>query len=308
MSRALKHTPVLYRQVVELLQPAQRRWIVDCTVGAGGHAEKLLEHADPACRLVAIDRDEANLRRAKERLARFKSASGDRLRFFHADFGDIREVLRQADMPQADAVLADLGISSVQLDDPQRGFSFQADGPLDMRMDPSEATPTAADLVNRLSEQELADILYYNADERRSRQLAQAIVRARQQRPITRTTELAQIIYDGSRGHMRGRIHPATRTFQALRIAVNREREALAAFLAALPDILAPEARLAVISFHSLEDRPVKLAFSSWKNAGLGRNVTRRLVVPDDEEVKANPRSRSAKLRCFQWTGRTQSE
>jgi 16S rRNA (cytosine1402-N4)-methyltransferase len=306
MSRAFAHKPVLGKQVVELLQPSQCRRIVDCTVGLGGHAEQLLQQAHADCRLVAIDKDEQNLRRAKERLARFQSPSGDRLRFFHADYGDILEVLRQADMPAADAVLADLGVASTQLDDPQRGFSFQVDGPLDMRMDPAAAQPSAADLVNTLSEQELADILFYNAEERRSRQLAQAIVRARQQQPITRTTQLAQIIIDASHRHYSARIHPATRTFQALRMAVNHEREGLAALLEALPKVLAPEARIAVISFHSLEDRPVKDRFSSWKAAGFGRKITRKVVVADDEEIQANPRSRSAKLRCFQWAGRIQ--
>lgn len=308
MSGPLEHTPVLHRQVVELLEPHRRGAIVDCTVGLGGHAEALLERAEASCRLVAIDRDEENLRRAKERLSRFQNRSGDRLRFFHADFADLGEVLRQAELEHPDAVLADLGVSSTQLDDPARGFSFMVDGPLDMRMDPSGGGKTAADLVNKLSEQELADLLFENADERRSRQIARAIVRVRQQQPITRTLQLAQVIRDANRRHTSGRIHPATRTFQALRIAVNRERQAVSALLEALPAVLAAGARVAVISFHSLEDRPVKSAFSSWKSAGFGRIITPKPVVPDDEELQVNPRSRSAKLRCFEWAGRIQAQ
>jgi 16S rRNA (cytosine1402-N4)-methyltransferase len=308
MPAPLEHKPVLSRQVVELLEPQRCRRIIDCTVGLGGHAAALLEKADPSCRLIAIDRDERNLRLAKERLSGFQDPAGDRVRFFHAGFADIQEVLHQAGIDKADAVLADLGVSSSQIDDPQRGFSFVSDGPLDMRMDPTGDAPTAAKLVNTLSEDALADLLFDNADERRSRQIARHIVRARQVQPITRTLQLVEIVRNACKRHMRARINPATRTFQALRMAVNAEREQLAALLAAMPRILEPGARVAVISFHSLEDGPVKFAFSSWKSAGCGRIITRKPVVPDDEEVAANPRSRSAKLRCFEWAGRIQTQ
>ena len=301
MARLPEHTPVLGEQVVALLEPGRRRWIVDCTVGLGGHAENLLERADESARLVAIDRDEQSLRRAKERLARFQNAAGDRLRFFHANFADIRQVLAQADMPRADALLADLGLCSAQLDSPERGFSFTADAPLDMRMDSSSASPTAADLVNTLGQAELADLLYCNAQERHSRRIAQAIVQARQAAPIRTTGELAELVARAVGGRRGARIHPATRTFQALRMAVNAEVQSLEALLAALPEVLAPGARAAIISFHSLEDRPVKRAFSSWKSAGRARIITPKPVGPDDEELKENPRSRSAKLRCLEW-------
>ncbi|NLF32604.1 MAG: 16S rRNA (cytosine(1402)-N(4))-methyltransferase RsmH [Planctomycetes bacterium] len=303
MGTASAHTPVLLDAVVELLRPASARWIVDCTVGLGGHAEALLEAGGDHLSLIGIDRDEANLRRAADRLIGTRAAGeppASRVRLFHGDFRNIREVLQIVGVDRVDGILADLGVASTQLDDAERGFSFAADAPLDMRMDPQGGGPTAADLLARLGEQQLADLLYRYADERLSRRIARAIVAARAAGPILRTRQLADLVQRavGPRGGRR--IHPATRTFQALRIAVNDELAALDDLLAALGDLLAPGGRAAVISFHSLEDRRVKHAMAAMKSDQTGRIITPRPVVPDDTEIRSNPRSRSAKLRCVE--------
>lgn len=300
MSDGSLHTPVLVRAVVDLLRPAQARWIVDCTVGLGGHAEALLGEAGPGATLIGIDRDATNLRQAANRLKRFEEHPQRGVRVFHCDFSDIREVLGAVGVDRVDALVADLGVASTHLDDPARGFSFAADGPLDMRLDAGGGGLTAADLLRDLSEQQLADLLFRNADERGSRRIARAIVAARKIEPIHRTTQLADIVRRAVGRRGRPRIHPATRTFQALRIAVNHEIESLDRLLAALPDILAPGGRAAVISFHSLEDRRVKRAFLSMKSAGQARIITPKPIGPDDEELQSNPRSRSAKLRCVE--------
>ena len=285
--------------VVRLLQPAEARWIVDCTVGLGGHAEALLAAA-PQARVIAIDADAENLRRVKQALSPRQQGCAGRVRCFHCNFSQIRHVLQEAGVDRADAVLADLGVASSQLDDPRRGLSFQTDGPLDMRLDPDSDGPTAAKVIEELSESRLADLLYHNADERRSRRIARAIVTARRRERITRTGQLTEIVTRAVGGWRGAKIHPATRTFQALRIAVNREFESLEALLAALPDVLADGGRAAIISFHSQEDRRVKHAFSAMKSGGLGKIITPKPLTPDDEEIQVNPRSRSAKLRCFQ--------
>jgi len=284
--------------VLELLAPAGRRLLVDCTVGLGGHAEALLQAAGREARLIGIDADEANLARAKEGLASF----GDRVRLFQANFADVSEVLREAGQGQADLLLADLGVASSQLDDPRRGLSFQADGPLDMRLDQSSGR-TAADLVNNLPEAELADIIFAYGEERHSRRIARAIVAARREKRIQCTAELARIVSGAAGGPARrpGAIHPATRTFQALRIAVNDEMGSLQRLLASLPDVLAPGARAGIISFHSLEDRPVKQSFSSLAAQGRARLLTKKPICATVAEVAANARSRSAKLRAIEW-------
>ena len=300
MSEAHSHRPVLLATAVELLRPGDARWMVDCTAGLGGHTEALLAAAPREACLIAIDQDAGSLRRLKRHLARFDAGAPQRLRCFQCNFARIRQVLSQAGADGVDVLLADLGVSSSQLDDPGRGFSFLLDGPLDMRFDADGGGPTAAELVNRLGERELADLLYRNADERHSRRIARAIVSARRRRRIERTSRLAEIVTRAVGGRRGGRIHPATRAFQALRIAVNEELESLDQLLAALPDVLAPGGRAAVISFHSQEDRRVKRAFSAMKSAGLARIITPKPWVADDEEIKVNPRSRSAKLRCLQ--------
>jgi 16S rRNA (cytosine1402-N4)-methyltransferase len=299
MDRAAAHRPVLPTEVVELLRPGRCGLIVDCTVGVGGHAELLLSAAGMEARLIGIDRDEANLREARRRLAAFEG----RVRLFQANFADLGEVLREAEEPSVDALLADLGVASTQLDDPQRGFSFQADGPLDMRMDPSSG-PSAADLVNERPEAELADLIFELGQERFSRRIARAIVASRKQSAILRTAELSRIVERAipsvARKSRRG-VHPATRTFQALRIAVNDELGSLESLLDALPASLATQARVAMISFHSLEDRRVKRAMASWASEGRAELLTRKPITATQAEIAGNPRSRSAKLRALCW-------
>jgi 16S rRNA (cytosine1402-N4)-methyltransferase len=245
-----------------------------------------------------MDVDESNLRKAKERLERF----GDRVRLFQANFSELAEVLRQAGVARVDAILADLGVASTQLDDPRRGLSFQADGPLDMRLDVRRSR-TAADLVNDLGEKELADLIYRWGEDRFSRRIARAIVHARMRGRIDRTLQLAEIVASAlparARRPRQG-VHPATRTFQALRIAVNEELDSLDKLLATLPNALAEGGRAAIISFHSLEDRPVKRAFAEWEVQGLVRRLTKKPVTATDEEIANNPRSRSAKLRAIE--------
>lgn len=293
------HVSVLRSQVSELLAPAGRRLLVDCTVGLGGHAEALLDEAGMDARLIGIDLDEANLSRAKRNLQRF----GKRVRLFQANFADIADVLDAAGQGKADLLLADLGVASTQLDDPRRGLSFQADGPLDMRLDVSRGSD-AADMVNRLGETELADLIFAYGDERHSRRIARAIVAARSEKPIERTAELARIVTGAiphSDGAARRGIHPATRTFQALRIAVNDELGSLEKLLSSLPLVLSPRARAGIISFHSLEDRRVKQSFAHLVETGMARALTKKPVCATVEEIATNPRSRSAKFRAIEW-------
>ncbi|HET7292025.1 MAG TPA: 16S rRNA (cytosine(1402)-N(4))-methyltransferase RsmH [Vicinamibacteria bacterium] len=286
---AARHEPVLLAEVLEGLQVRPGGLWVDGTVGLGGHASAILETSAPEGRLLAFDRDAEALRLAEERLA----GAGGRVRFVHADFRAIPETLGGA---RADGVLLDLGVSSLQLDTPERGFSFQQDGPLDMRLDRSERL-SARDAVNRLPERELADVIYRYGEERASRRVARAIALARRQRPIETTAELAAIVRRAARG--RPGLDAATRTFQALRIHVNRELEGLGEALRAIAACLAPGGRLAVIAFHSLEDREAKTAFRALGREGF-RVVTRKPVVAGADEVRLNPRARSAKLRVLE--------
>ena len=298
MERIAAHDPVLLEEVLRLLAPGGRRVLVDCTTGLGGHAEALLEAAGPDGRLIGMDLDEGNLRAAKNRLARFAG----RVRLFKANFAEVRGVLAEAGEPHADAVIADLGVASNQLDDPERGFSFMADGPLDMRYD-VEAGATAADLVGRLGERALADLIYKYGQERYSRRIARAIVAARKVEPVRRTSSLARIVsvaMPAAAGMTRRGVHPATRTFQALRIAVNDELASLEGLLSALPEILALGGRAAIISFHSLEDRRVKIAFADLAGEGRARILTKKPITSTADERKRNPRSRSAKLRAIE--------
>jgi 16S rRNA (cytosine1402-N4)-methyltransferase len=295
MDGGAAHEPVLREAVLELLRPAACRCMLDCTVGFGGHAEALLSVAPEDACLVGIDLDEGNLRRARDRLSRFSS----RVRLFQASFDQAAEVLAEAEQGPVDALLADLGVCSGQLDAADRGFSYTADGPLDMRMDPS-GDRTAADLVNELDERSLADLIYAYGEERYSRRIARAIVAARKHERIERTLQLAGIIAGAlprAVATSRRGIHPAARTFQALRIAVNDELGSLERLLAALPELLAVGGRAAVISFHSLEDRRVKRAFAEMERSGIARRLSKKPLSPNAEEVEKNPRSRSAKLR-----------
>lgn len=298
------HTPVLYQQVLEALRPRPGGRYIDATVGAGGHAAGILEASAPDGQLLGIDLDPMALALARERLA----AYGERVHLVHGSFADLDRHTAALGWEQVDGVLFDLGLSSMQLEAAHRGFSFQQEGPLDMRFDP-RAEVTAADLVNRLSEAELADLLWRFGEERQARRVARAIIAAR---PIETTTQLAEVVARAL-GRSSGRIHPATRTFQALRIAVNRELEALEQGLEAALRVLAPGGRLVVVAFHSLEDRLVKAFFRRESRDCLCppeqpvctcghratlKVLTRRPVRPESEEVARNPRARSARLRA----------
>jgi 16S rRNA (cytosine1402-N4)-methyltransferase len=281
------HEPVLLAEVLELLAVKTGGLYVDGTVGLGGHAEELLRRSSPEGRLLGLDRDSETLASTTERLSSF----GERARLVHGDYREIPTLLGEE---RADGILLDLGISSAQLDDPDRGFSFQADGPLDMRMDRSHGE-TAADVVNRLGEPDLADLIYRYGEEPGSRRIAKAIATARRKGRIRTTGELADIVRRAAPRPKPG-LHPATRTFQAIRIRVNRELEGLGDTLAAIARCLAPGGRLAVIAFHSLEDREVKEAFRGLEPEGFLR-LTRKPLRPTEAEVRRNPRSRSARLR-----------
>jgi len=286
------HLPVLPVEVVEQLRPERGGLFVDCTVGLGGHARALLEAG--ATRILGLDRDEQALDRARETLAPW----GDRVVLEHADYRDLDRVLDARGIHRIDGALADLGVSSLQFDAPGRGFSFQRDEPLDMRMDRSRGE-TAAAFVAGANEQELADTIFRFGEERFSRRIARRIVDARAEAPIATTGQLAAIVRRAvpHRGHTR--IDPATRTFQALRIWVNRELDGLDAFLGTVVRRLSAGARLAVIAFHSLEDRIVKHTLRALAQPpdALIQVITRKPIVPGDDEVRANPRARSAKLR-----------
>jgi 16S rRNA (cytosine1402-N4)-methyltransferase len=296
------HTPVLVREVVELLAPERGGFFVDATVGAGGHAEAILERG-PGVRMLGLDRDAEALDLARRRLARF----GGRVELLEANFADLEEVL--ADRPNADGILADLGVSSMQLDEGRRGFSFRREGPLDMRM--GRDGRTAADIVATASAEELTRIFREWGEERMAAKIARGIVRERTREPIQTTRQLARIVAAEKGG--REKIDPATRVFQALRIEVNQELNALARFLAAAVARLNGGGRLAVISYHSLEDRIVKDAFRRDSGVCLCpprrpqcvcgaraalRVLTRRPLRPSESEQRRNPRSRSAKLRA----------
>ncbi len=298
------HIPVLYEEVLEYLAPHPGGRYIDATVGGGGHAEGILERSSPDGRLLGIDRDPAALKVAEERLARF----GDRVVLIRGSFRHLGAAAEESTFTSVDGILFDLGYSSFQVEDPQRGFSFHAEGPLDMRFGPDTAV-TAADLVNTLSEEELADLIFRYGEERQARRIARAIVR---HRPIRTARELGELI-ERTVGRRGRRIHPATRTFQALRIAVNDELGALEEALPQAVGLLKPGGRLVVISFHSLEDRLVKRFFKQeatdclcpphvlvcqcGHRASL-RILTKKPVTPSPEEVQRNPRARSAKLRA----------
>jgi 16S rRNA (cytosine1402-N4)-methyltransferase len=291
---AAGHVPVLVSETLALLEPARGGLFVDCTVGLGGHSRALLEAG--ATRVLGLDRDVAALGLAADALKPF----GDRVELVHADFRDLERVLDDRGIVGVAGALADLGVSSMQLDGEGRGFSFQRDEPLDMRMDRSQP-PSAADLLADVGEEELATVIFQFGEERYSRRIARAIVRVRDTAPVATTGQLAQIVRRAVPVRGRQRIDPATRTFQALRIWVNRELEGLDAFLAAAARRLLAGGRLAVIAFHSLEDRIVKHTFRALAQAEHTiRILTKRPIAAGDDEVAGNPRARSAKLRAIE--------
>ena len=284
------HVPVLLAETLELLGVRPGGLWVDGTVGLGGHAEAVLRATAPAGRLRGFDRDSEALERARARLLPF----GDRVRLEHADYREIPERLAGE---AADGILLDLGVSSLQLDDAERGFSFQREGPLDMRMDRSEQG-SASELVNRMRENDLADLIHEYGEEPYSRRIARAIARAREKAPIATTTELAEIVRRAAPKSRRPGLHPATRTFQALRIRTNRELDGLEPALERAAECLRPAGRMAVIAFHSLEDRAAKQAFRSLETRGF-RVLTKKPLRPGEPETRDNPRARSARLRAI---------
>ncbi len=287
-----EHQPVLVEHVLQLLDPCPGQAILDGTVGLGGHASALLARIMPGGRYVGLDVDEEMLAVARTRVL---AASAGGVELFCASYVDFPEVLARAGLSAVDHMFLDLGVNSAQLADESRGFSFDRDGPLDMRYD-REQKGRALDLINSLSESELADLFYYNAQEGASRKIAKRICQARHTGRITTTHALARAIESAMEGRP-GKIHPATRVFQALRIAVNQELDNLKAFLGRSGEFLRPGGKLAVISFHSLEDGIVKDFLRAAKAAGTFEELTRRPVIADSRERAANPRSRSAKLR-----------
>lgn len=293
-----RHIPVMSEEVLLLLVRGTNRTYLDCTVGYSGHAEKILEASGSNSRLIGFDRDEVAIAASREKLARF----GGRVLLFHGHFVDLKRHLTLSGISQVDGILFDLGVSSPQLEEPARGFSFQEDGPLDMRMDQS-MSGTAAELVNRWPEAQLADTIFQFGEERFSRRIARAIVCARQRHPLATTKELVSVIEGAVPANYRhGRLHCATRTFQALRIAVNQELDCLEPALRDAVDVLSPGGRLCVISFHSLEDRIVKHTLRTLSSTDYPKVVvlTKKPQVPSREESGRNPRSRSAKLRAAQ--------
>jgi 16S rRNA (cytosine1402-N4)-methyltransferase len=292
-----RHFPVMSEEVLFWLVRKSGQTYLDCTVGYSGHSEKILE-ASVDSKIIGLDRDAVAIAASRERLARF----GDRVLLVHGHFVELKRHLAASGVGQVDGVLFDLGVSSPQLEEHARGFSFQGDGPLDMRMDQS-MSGTAADLINRWSEAQLADTIFQFGEERFSRRIARAIVRARERHPLATTKELVSVIEGAVPANYRhGRLHCATRTFQAFRIAVNQELASLDPALRDAADALSPGGRLCVISFHSLEDRIVKHTFRalSGKDDPSLIVLTKRPQIPTREESDRNPRSRSAKLRAAQ--------
>ena len=283
------HTPVMAEEAVRWLRIEPGGTYLDATVGLGGHALEIVRRLTTG-RLVGMDRDAQAIEIARERLKEYQ----DKVTLVHANFSKIGEVVQELGLPLLDGLLADLGVSSMQLDTAERGFSFRFAGPLDMRMDLDEAT-AAVDIVNEAAEKELADLLYQLGEERDSRRIARVIVRAR---PIRDTQHLATVVAGARTSRGRQKLHPATKTFLALRIAVNRELEALGQFLDRAPATLSPKGRWVVLSYHSLEDRLVKQQFQRLSREGVLQVLTRHVERPSDAEVDANPRARSAKLRA----------
>jgi 16S rRNA (cytosine1402-N4)-methyltransferase len=292
---AAAHTPVLLDEVLEWLRVKPDGTYIDATLGAGGHAHAIAQRLTTG-QLIGLDRDARAIDLARQRLMSF----GTKVKLVQAEFSRIAEAARELGLPPVDGVLADLGVSSMQLDEAGRGFSFREAGPLDMRMDRAAGALTADEIVNRWPEKDLADLLYRNAEEHDSRRIARAIVRAR---PIRDTAHLATVVAGARKQRGRQRLHPATKTFLALRIAVNRELEELGQFLARTPATLSSGGRWVVISYHSLEDRMVKQAFREYERAGQFRVLTKHVIQPCAAELAANPRARSAKLRAAEKAG-----
>lgn len=303
------HQSVLLAETLQVLQPRSNEIFVDATLGMGGHSYEILS-AGENLQLIGIDQDLNAIELAKQRLEKFS----ERLQVFHANFSDIKQVLEDAEITEVDGILADLGVSSLQFDSAERGFSFRFDAPLDMRMNADSEDETAAELLENLNEEQIANIIYQYGEERKSRRIARRIVERRDRgEPVKTTAELARLVEKAIGRGKKDKIHPATRTFQALRIAVNRELEILEDFLIDSIDVLKKDGRFAVITFHSLEDRIVKQTFQKLSGKcfcpprlpqcmcgakKIIEIITRKPISPLEIETEVNPRSRSAKLRA----------
>jgi 16S rRNA (cytosine1402-N4)-methyltransferase len=302
MKREVRHVPVLLEAVLAVLRPRAGQVVVDCTLGLGGHSAALLERVTPGGKLIAIDFDPGNFEVARPKL----EAVGGDFQLVHNNFAALPAVLAQVGVEKVDAVLADVGVSSPQIDNPARGFSYKRAGPLDMRMDPTRGQPASA-LVNRMSERELAAALRELGDEDDAEKIARLVVERRKAKPIETTEALTAIVCEARDFTLKraagAKLHPAARTFQALRILVNRELANLERLLAVLPECLKPGGTAAVISFHSGEDRRVKAAFREGRRAGVYAHVSEDPIVADEAEQRMNPRSRSAKLRWARRAG-----
>jgi len=294
----IQHIPVLTKPLLDTLRPSPGQTGIDCTVGLGGHARSILEQ-DPSVHLIGLDMDPSALELARKNLAPFSSQTT----LVHSNFTDLANVLTTLNIPAVDFIYADLGVSSMQLDQGDRGFSFQSEGPLDMRMNPN-VNKRAADLINSMKEQELADLIFKYGEEGKSKKIAHQIIQSRRSHRIDSTGELAAIVCQAlgidPNTIGRQRIHPATKTFQALRIAVNNELGNLETLLNTAPGLLKPNGRFAVISFHSLEDRLVKESFKKQAETGVFQILTAKPIEADPSEILRNSRSRSAKLRAIQ--------
>ena len=293
----VRHTPVLAAEVLRVLRPRPGQTLVDCTLGLGGHSRLLLERITPGGRLVGMDFDLGNIERARTLLSAVRDGQ---FMLHHTNFAAISSVLASEGIEKVDAILADLGVASPQIDDPARGFSYRKPGPLDMRMDLTRSE-SAAKLLARLSEEELRDAILELGDETDAPQIARLIVQRRVAQPITDTIDLANLISEARdftpQRAAGAKLHPAARTFQALRMLVNRETNNLERLLKVAPDLLKPGGRVGIISFHSGEDRRVKYSFREYHRSGIYREVSDEHIVADEAEQKHNPRSRSAKLR-----------
>lgn len=290
------HFPVLCAEMLEGLAIKPDGTYIDATAGLGGHSGQIAKRLDGSGRLYSCDRDAESLEMAKASCAENAAESFDRIEFVHTPFSRLKERLAALQAGKAQGFVADLGVSRMQLTTPDRGFSFMSDGPLDMRMDRSEGE-TAADIVNFTPEKELADLIYKYGEERRSRHIARAIMRAR---PIRTTKHLADVIQ--SAAPRMGKIHSATLSFQALRIVVNGELDEIESLLAVIPDLMQSGGRVAMISFHSLEDRLLKKQFQQWAREGKAKILTKHVMKPTAAEINANAASRSAKLRLVEMT------
>lgn len=289
------HTPVMLKEILDYLNLGPGKTIVDATIGTGGHAQAILERIVPGGRLIGIDRDEESLSIARERLRDFSESC----EFVYGNFIDIDTILKKLNIKKIDGILFDLGVSSFQLRDPERGFSFQSEGPLDMRLDRNSYI-SAYDLVNNLNEEEFSALLWNFGQERWHNRIARLLIKEREKHPIATTKELSDIVVKATPYRYRYRhyrIHPATRTFQAVRIAVNRELETLEIAISKAVEFLNQTARICIISFHSLEDRVAKLSFRKLASEGKVNIITPKPLTPMQDEVIQNPLSRSAKLR-----------